>query len=229
MKALLFLKSTLNKSSNIGIIALISLVPQLTPHIALAQDLGQPTAKIFEINVSDSSLLSQSPKQNENSLSIETVTENDPLVVNLTAYLKKHNSPLEPYASEMVKQPQWQRALAISWVESNFCKRHADNNCSGIGVAPGHKSWRKYPTHLEWFKDMAKLMEKPIYKEKYTTFKKMRGVYVQPGSDNWVNGAQKKFNELNQLTLDSENQTRELAQKHFVEIASLYTFTDSTN
>ncbi len=204
-------------------------MPQLTPHIALAQDLGQPTAKIFEINVSDSSLLSQSPKQNENSLSIETVTENDPLVVNLTAYLKKHNSPLEPYASEMVKQPQWQRALAISWVESNFCKRHADNNCSGIGVAPGHKSWRKYPTHLEWFKDMAKLMEKPIYKEKYTTFKKMRGVYVQPGSDNWVNGAQKKFNELNQLTLDSENQTRELAQKHFVEIASLYTFTDSTN
>jgi hypothetical protein len=120
--------------------------------------------------------------------------------------LEKHRSPLAEFAGEMVKQPQWQRALAISWVESNFCKRHMDNNCSGIGVAPGHKLWRKYETHLDWFKDMSALMEKPIYKEKYTTFQKMKGVYVQPGSANWVNGAQKKYNELIKLTQESEVQ-----------------------
>lgn len=142
----------------------------------------------------------------ETALQIETVIANDPLVNNLKLYLEKHRSPLAEYAGDMIKQPQWQRALAISWVESNFCKRHVDNNCSGIGVAPGHKLWRKYETHLDWFKDMSALMEKPIYKEKYTTFQKMRGVYVQPGSANWVNGAQKKYNELIELTQASEIQ-----------------------
>ncbi len=81
-----------------------------------------------------------------------------------------------------------------------------DNNCSGIGVAPGHRLWRKYTTHLDWFKDMSALMEKPMYKEKFTTFQKMRGVYVQPGSANWVNGAQAKYNDLIKLTQDSEIQ-----------------------
>jgi hypothetical protein len=150
--------------------------------------------------------LNSKTETGEKSLAIETVIANDPLVNNLKLYLEKHRSPLAEFAGEMVKQPQWQRALAISWVESNFCKRHMDNNCSGIGVAPGHKLWRKYETHLDWFKDMSALMEKPIYKEKYTTFQKMKGVYVQPGSANWVNGAQKKYNELIKLTQESEVQ-----------------------
>lgn len=227
MKALLILKSLVKSSSTIGTIALISLLPQLVPQIAFAQDLGQPTAQIFEINDFDSSILNQSPKQNDNqnSLSIETVSANDPLVISLKEYLKKHNSPLEEYAAEMVLQPQWQRALAISWVESNFCRRHADKNCSGIGVAPGHKLWRKYPTHLDWFKDMTQLMEKPIYKEKYTTFQKMKGIYVQPGSANWVNGAQKKYNELMEMTEEAESQR----QKKALEVVAIYTFESNLN
>lgn len=226
MKALHILKSALNKSSTIGIIALISLLPQLAPHIAFAQDFGQPTAKIFEINVLDSSILSQSPKQNENSLSIESVSDSDPLVVNLTAYLNKLGSPMAEHASEIVKQSQWQRALAISYVESHMGKYCFNNNCSGIGGAPGTPTWRKYQTKLDWFIDLNKLLDKPIYSQKYTTFKKMRGVYVQPGSDNWVNGAQKKYDELMKLTKDSEEETRALAQKHFKELATLYTFAD---
>ena len=124
----------------------------------------------------------------------------------------------------MVKLPQWQRALAVSYVESHMGLYCFDNNCSGIGVKPGHPSWRKYPTKLEWFKDLSKLLEKPIYKEKYTTFAKMKGVYVQPGSANWVNGAQKKYNELIALTNEAEQERQEIAQNHAASVLALATF-----
>ncbi len=165
----------------------------------------------------------------QNSLTIQTVQENDPLVVNLKQFLKDNDSPLGEYASEIIKQPQWQRALAISYVESHMGRNCFDNNCSGIGVKPGHPSWRKYTTKLDWFIDLNTLLEKPIYKEKYTTFKKMRGIYVNPGSDNWVNGAQQKYNQLMALTEKSENEARALAQTHTSEIALLSTFPETTN
>ncbi len=186
---------------------------------------GNETVETNQPNLEVKNLNSKTEAE-EKSLAIETVIANDPLVNNLKLYLEKHRSPLAEFAGEMVKQPQWQRALAISWVESNFCKRHMDNNCSGIGVAPGHKLWRKYETHLDWFKDMSALMEKPIYKEKYTTFQKMKGVYVQPGSANWVNGAQKKYNELMKLTEDSEIQKiTQIQQKNT--LVALANLTDS--
>ena len=97
---------------------------------------------------------------------------------------------------------QWQRALAISWGESNFGKRCHSNNCSGIGGAPGRKTWRTYPNKLEWFKDMSALLEKPIYKERFTNCKTMNGVY-NAGSLNWLRACEKKSNELISLTNQS--------------------------
>ena len=128
------------------------------------------------------------------------------LAPKVKAYLEAKGSPLAQYADEIVKQPQWQRALAISYVESNFGKRCADNNCSGIGVSPSHKSWRRYATKLDWFKDMSALLEKPIYKERYTNCASMKGVYVVPGSARWVNGCTQVSNELLALTAEAENQ-----------------------
>ena len=104
-----------------------------------------------------------------------------------------------------------------------------DNNCSGIGVKPGHPSWRKYKTKLDWFIDLNNLLEKPIYKEKYTTFKKMRGVYVQPGSDNWVNGATKKYNDFMAITTQAEIDRQALAQSHIDAITALVTFPENIN
>lgn len=233
MKALSTLKSAINQGSHIGIIALVSLLPVILPFKALAAELqtsGQP-AQIFEIKVSDSTLLDQSPKQNttENSLSIQTITENDPLVVKLKQFLADNNSPLGDYAAEIVQQPQWQRALAISYVESHMGRDCFNNNCSGMGGAPGTSTWRKYSTKLDWFIDLTNLLEKPVYKEKYTTFQKMKGVYVQPGSMAWVNGATKKYNDLMALTSEAEAESRSLAQSHNTELAALPTFTDTTN
>ncbi len=226
MKALSTLKSAIDHSSFIGIFALILLGPVIMPHLALAAELqtsGQQ-AQVFEIKVSDSNLVNQTFKTNDKSLSISTIEENDPLVIKLKAYLEDNGSPLGVYAAEMVKLPQWQRALAVSYVESHMGLYCFDNNCSGIGVKPGHPSWRKYPTKLEWFKDLSTLLEKPIYKEKYTTFAKMKGVYVQPGSANWVNGAQKKYNELIALTDEAEQERQEIAQNHAASVLALATF-----
>jgi len=207
MKALLALKAACNQHVFSVLIALVALTPAIYPEITLAaegsahKDNG---ALVFEIN--SSSKLSAIQIKNQNSITLEQITSSDPLAIKLKAYLEDHNSPLSEYADEIIQQPQWQRALAVSWVESNFGRFCADNNCSGIGVAPGHPSWRKYPTKLEWFKDMALLMERPIYKERFTTFERMRGVYVQPGSDAWVYGAKKKYAELMVLTTEAANE-----------------------
>lgn len=217
-----FIPASFRKSIIASIIAL-SLVGWVLPSnsaFALGEteaEQNQPNLEVKNLNLKTETA--------DKSLTLDAVIANDPLVNNLKLYLEKHRSPLAEFAGEIIKQPQWQRALAISWVESNFCKRHMDNNCSGIGVAPGHKLWRKYETHLDWFKDMSALMEKPIYKDKYTTFQKMRGVYVQPGSANWVNGAQKKYNELIKLTQESEVQKiTQISQKN--NLLALTTLTD---
>jgi hypothetical protein len=223
MKALFNLKSALNKSALINLAALVTLVPAIYPEVAAAQTTQAPkvnSAIVFEIN--DPSKLEDSD-QNQNLLTVEELKNTDPLTLKLRVYLEEHNSPLAAYADELHKQPQWQRALAISWVESNFGRFCANNNCSGIGVAPGHPAWRKYDTKLDWFKDMSALMETPRYKEKYTTFEKMRGIYVYPGTDNWVYGSKKKYAELMALTSEAENE-RLLVVKNAQEAAELHTF-----
>jgi|SRR3989344_457919 len=186
------------------------------------ESLGQNQPIVFEVKNPTSNL-----QATNSGLQLEEIAKNDPLVNNLKLYLEKHRSPLAVYSKDIVLQPQWQRALAISWVESNFGRFCHSDNCSGIGGAPGMKSWRKYPNKLEWFKDMAQLLEKPIYKEKYTTFQKMKGIYVQPGTINWVRGAQKKYDELTKLTDESIDQRQLISQKQAEKLA-LVTFPSIT-
>lgn len=220
MKALTTLKSAIDQYSLLAIVVLVAaLPPVIFPEVALAashQTQGQQ-ALVFEIKNPDSIL------QNQNSITIEQLSYTDPLVIKCKEYLVSKGSPLAEYCPEIVKQPQWQRALGISFVESNLGKRCADNNCSGIGVAPGHPSWRKYKTKLDWFIDLNNLLEKPIYKERFNTFQKMKGVYVQPGSQRWVNGAQKVYDELMQITEEAELERREIAEKYHKQITTSVT------
>lgn len=226
MKALFTLKSAINQSSLTSLVAMLVLAPAIYPApLAFASQASKAkNAIVFKIQ--DPSVLlanSNSSDENQNSPAFSEAAGNDPLTTRLQTYLKDHNSPLAPYAGEMVQLPQWQRALAISWVESNFGRFCSGNNCSGIGGAPGQASWRTYDNKLEWFKDMAALMETPRYKEKYTTFEKMRGVYVQPGTASWVYGAKTKYAELMSLTTQAEEEKTALANQA-VETANLQTF-----
>jgi hypothetical protein len=221
MKTLLTLKSAINQSSALALGALIILMPVIYPHVGQAASLqteGEKKFIVFEIKNSNIEELNQ----NITSLSYDSVVESDPLVKKLTAYLEKYGSPLSVYSSEIVKQPNWEKALAISFVESNLGKRCADNNCSGIGVAPGHPLWRKYATKLDWFKDMCKLLDKPMYTEKFNTFRKMKGIYVYPGSENWVRGAEKIYAEIMILQKEAD-EARILASNNYL-FASTATF-----
>lgn len=222
MKALFTLKSALNHSSYLGVAALIAIVPLIMPQWAFAAELqtsGQQQALVFQIK--DSSSITNS---NKNNISLDDIASQDPLVQKVEQYLKDHNSPLYVYSAEIVQQPQWQRALGVSFVESNFGQFCYDNNCSGIGVKPGHPAWRKYPNKLSWFIDLNNLLESPLYKDKYNTFKKMKGVYVNPGSEAWVYGAQKTYNELMALTQEAEADRTQNAQQTAHNLASLPTF-----
>ena len=207
----------------IGVLA--SLVFWIYPESQLLayseQPAGQNKALVFEIKNSTTIA-------DNNFLSLNEVVQNDPLAKNLKNYLENLGSPLAQYSEDIVQLPQWQRALAISWVESNMGIHCYNNNCSGIGGAPGDRTWRKYPTQLDWFKDMTLLLEKPLYKEKLITFKQMRGVYVKPGSANWVYGAQNKFDELTELTEQSEQERQTLAQGTPAQLA-LATFPNLTS
>lgn len=147
-------------------------------------------------------------------LSYQELGDNDPLVVKVREYLEERNSPLAVHTKEIVQQSNWKRALAISFVESNFGKYCFDNNCSGIGVKPGHPSWRKYETKLDWFIDLNELLERPLYQTKANTCKKMRGIYVVPGSDRWVNGCNKVVNDLTELSTQADQDRIVLAQNH---------------
>ncbi len=197
MKALFTLKPAITKQSGIAALALVSLMSVLYPNVSSAafslQAEGQnTTALVFDIK-------NTAQTKTQNSLTIDTIMESDPLPGLLEEYLQKRKSPLAVYSKDMIQLPYWKKALAISFVESNMGIRCADNNCSGIGVHPTHPLWRKYPTKLDWFKDLNVLLSKPIYSEKYDTFRKMKGVYVQPGSEGWVRGAEKIYAELTEL------------------------------
>lgn len=204
MKAPFSLSSAIEKV--VVILAFFPVVFMVYPEFAAAAYTAQNSgekALVFEISSKPTQklLTYNELAQYHSRTDINTI-----LAPKVKAYLESKGSPLAPYANEIVKQPQWQRALAISYVESNFGKRCADNNCSGIGVHPSHPSWRRYPTKLDWFKDMSALLEKPIYKERYTNCKAMMGVYVVPGSPRWLNGCNTVSNELLAITTQAENE-----------------------
>jgi len=210
MTARLSFSSAVEKA--ILLVAFLPVVLMVYPETAAAAFTAQNSgekALVFQVNSKSKTEITQIVP----GLSYDELVSNDILVQKVKAYLEAKGSPLAIYADEIVKQPQWQRALAISFVESNFGKYCHSNNCSGIGVSPKHASWRRYPTKLEWFKDMNALLEKPTYKEKYTTCAKMKGVYVVPGSARWVNGCNKVSEELLTITREAEQERLALASQ----------------
>lgn len=210
MTASTTLQSAMKKTIK-SLVFLPLIISLVYPEISMAQasqTIGEK-ALVFSIEPTQKEEITK-PK----SIKFDELANNDLLVIKLREYLDKHNSPLSVYADKIIKEPQWKRALAISWVESNFGRKCADNNCSGIGVKPGHPLWRKYSTKLIWFEDLNRLLERPMYKERFTTFKDMCGVYVQPCNKNWLLGATKKYNELEAIEKEADEKFAEISNEH---------------
>jgi hypothetical protein len=117
----------------------------------------------------------------------------------LKVYLEAKNSPLIEIADTLAELKHWKLVLAISNSESSLGKRCYKNNCSGIGVMPGHPYWRDYESKAAWAKDLDRLIEKR-YKD--WSLKEMNGVYNKPGSSNWLAASTQIVEELREKGIE---------------------------
>lgn len=196
MKASYPLESAIEKS--FVIIALFSTLflayPETTVLAQGLQTQNGKMAQVFDLNSKSNKKLAQENLVQTSISVADIVTVNDLLAPELYNYLSSKGSPLAKHANNIPKYNNWKRALAISFVESNMCKRtpkkwvngalQESYNCSGIANGK-----RVYNNYEEWFADMNNLLNKPAYVNR--PIEKFLGFYVVPGSRNWLLGVKK--------------------------------------
>lgn len=114
----------------------------------------------------------------------------------LKKYLESKNSPFakdDEALDAFANSKNMKMMVAISFVESTYGKNCYYYNCSGIGGTP--PTLRKYNNYSEWIKDFDQLLEKR-YKD--VPPEKFIGLYVQPGSPNWIFGVKQVIREFNE-------------------------------
>lgn len=119
----------------------------------------------------------------------------------LKAYLASKNSPFaedEAALDAFVNSKNMKLMVAISFVESTFGKHCYYFNCSGIGGTP--PTLRKYNSYAEWIVDFDDLLERR-YKD--LPPEKFLGLYVQPGSPNWLYGVKQVIAEFEQHGIEN--------------------------
>lgn len=119
---------------------------------------------------------------------------------NLRAYFQKWNSPFadsDETLDAFLHSSNMKMMIAISFVESTMGKKCYHHNCSGIGGYP--PNLRKYDSHAAWVRDFDSLLER---RYKGWPVEKFLGVYVQPGSPNWLNGVKQILAELDAADIE---------------------------
>jgi hypothetical protein len=119
----------------------------------------------------------------------------------LRLYLKSKRSPFvddEATLDAFVASKNMKMMVAISFVESTYGQHCYYYNCSGIGGTP--PGLRKYDSYAEWVKDFDALLERR-YKD--VPPEKFIGLYVQPGSPNWIYGVKKVLQEFDEQGIDA--------------------------
>lgn len=116
----------------------------------------------------------------------------------LQKYLAVQKSPLandDGALDALLRARNMKMILAISFVESNICKHQINYNCSGIGGS----QLKKYENFASWIDDFDSLLEKR-YKD--LPVEKFIGYYVQPGSQNWIDGVYQILGDLGQRHIE---------------------------
>jgi hypothetical protein len=108
-------------------------------------------------------------------------------------YLEKKESPLSDHCEKLAEQKHWRLLIAISAIESQFCKRKVAYNCFGIG---GDSAYRHYSSYEESIADAEALIERQQAKGRWMTIESMNGTYVVPRNDNWQRVVKKTYDEL---------------------------------
>lgn len=174
------------------------IVPGLIPLVIDNPTLGPvssiPNEQLFSMTLEqleyylEEGYKSPETKQKENEARIRTTR-----IEKLTKYLSAKKSPLVAIADTLADLKHWRLVLAISNSESSLGKRCSNNNCSGIGVAPGHPLWQEYNSKADWARALDRLIEK---RYRGWSLEQMNGTYNQPGSENWIFAAKQILNDL---------------------------------
>ena len=98
-------------------------------------------------------------------------------------FLESKDSPLAPETNLLLEQKHWKLLIAISAIESQYCKRKIAFNCWGIG---GDSAYRKYKNIREAIVDANNLIERWQVRGRWLTVEDMNGHYVVPKNPNWV-------------------------------------------
>ena len=131
---------------------------------------------------------------NRRTLRYSDIVREDRYNQELRNFFEKYNSPLVDHIETLRKQPEMKRIIAISFVESNMCRRNYYNNCGGYTLKTGQL--KKYPSFDEWIMDTNELLQRRYANRSY---KQMIGVYVVPGSPAWLYGTTRIHQELDEI------------------------------
>lgn len=119
----------------------------------------------------------------------------------IRGFLESKESPLAPETKFLLTQKHWKLLVAISAIESQYCKRQLGNNCWGIG---GDSAYRHYSSIKSSIQDANDLIEHWQEKGRWFTVEDMNCHYVVPCNDNWVNVVNRVLAELEVEIIKSE-------------------------
>jgi hypothetical protein len=108
-----------------------------------------------------------------------TITEGE-----LADFLKRHGSPLELSARQILTSPHWSTIIGICWIEQYHCTKAPGNNYWGIMAGKGHLA--QYATLSDGIDAISSLLVRYEVRGK-DTIEELNGYYVQPASQNWFN------------------------------------------
>lgn len=119
-------------------------------------------------------------------------------------YLKSKKSPLAEEVDFLLQQKHWKLLIAISHIESQFCKIKIAYNCWGVG---GDSAYRRYSSYKEAIKDANDLIERWQLRGRWLTIDDMNCHYVVPCNPNWVNVVNLTLKDLDALIATSNGTT----------------------
>ena len=111
-------------------------------------------------------------------------------------FLQSKNSPLASDAEFIVTLKHWKLLIAVSAIESQFCKRQLSYNCWGIG---GDSAFRHYSSFRSAVQDANDFIEIWQQKGRWLTVEDMNCSFVVPCSPNWVRVVNSTLEDLNEL------------------------------
>lgn len=124
-------------------------------------------------------------KTKETELAVQSEKNQQDTTERVRAYLNSKKSPLNnEEISLLVQQEHWRLLIAVSAIESQYCKVQLGYNCWGIG---GDSAYRYYKNFSEAIIDANNLIDHwQEEHRRWLTVEDMNCHYVQPCNDNWV-------------------------------------------